>query len=51
MSQVCRAEDAKEELDDEPLSAEAREGIHRAEEQIRRGEYVSLEELRRENRL
>ena len=37
--------------DDEPLSAEARAALERAEEQFRRGESVTLDQLKRENGL
>ena len=41
----------QDEVDDEPLSAEARAALERAEEQFRRGESVTLEQLKRENGL
>ena len=42
---------APEEFDDEPLSAEAAEALQRAEEAMKRGEYLTLEEYERERGL
>jgi hypothetical protein len=46
---LCAVE--PEDEDTEPLSAEAREAIRRGEGEIRRGEYITLEEYERARKL
>ncbi len=48
---LCGMQVSPEHMDEEPLSADAAEDVRQAEKELRRGDYVTLEEYERKRGL